>query len=1293
MKYFFISSTYKDLIDERNCAIDSINGLDSTKAIAMERISSNPNPPKEVYLPKLRECHLVILILGFEYGTIDTDEGISNTEIEYREAIGMKIPVFVFIKGNNEGLWINGEKDRGKHDKLASFKKKLDLDRTRQVKHFKTPEELCKQIITSIYNYEVENGEIGITNPQFQNGDEFFRPFTDNKQLFNHTHPFFGKDDLVEQMGAFLNSKSPLLIIYGRGGIGKSKILYEFYKRHLNSDHKIWFLRMNAFFTDNSFRQLPLRRKNIIIVDDAHHQQDLMKLLILTKSYPDAIKLILTSRNYGMDYIKAQTLRCGLEPKDLEIIPEITELKPDEMEKLGESILDDEHKIFLRSLIHIARDSPLVLTIGAKLINQNSIDPLLLERSEDFQYLVLSRFRDIQIGDIGDDPDLADSPDLLQLISAIQPINPENTELMEKIAAFLKKDKYKVILIMGKLEDNGILIKKGNKLRITPDVLSDFILSEACISNNRSTGFAIEVFEHFYPIAPLEVISNIAELDWRLNADGSKIDVMSEIWPKLFGDIKTGSNYKRTQILKNLEKIAYYQPGKPFELVKYILDNPSPEDVEVDEFSYYNQDTVKMAIPIILRNISYSIKYLPNCCDVLWSLGRDKKGQLHLDTQHPIRVLEEIAEYHIGKYTIIQSMILDSIERWLQELDWYKHIFSPLDVINPILKKDGEDTSFNGRTISSTPFAISYKNTKEIRNKAIVLVKHQLKHESLKIRLQALSILFEALKPPRSLYGRKISKKESQQWLNEEISILEIFEDLMKNTKNSLIKLDIYSHLWWHARYCSNVKERQIAQRIRSEIQEDFDLKLHRVLLYSFDNDLEGDYHEQLKKNDDFINNFTKEFIAYYSNPQDSYKKICDLIEQFDLIEREANPGNFFYNLGKEDPDYSKTICEIIIIVSESPLAKFFSSFVSGIRGRNHEVAQHLIKEGLLSDNISIHRSLAFAFSIGWGQSGNLAEDLVTVKKLLLNSDTNVKRLALESLAEFDDKFNDRIKKIILKIEIENSLVYANALCKFFVIKRGSSIVLTEKEATIIFSKFLQIASFDDLGYQNIHNICQFFNETARNHSNILIEFFLIRINRAINNNDDHLTTARFDPIPEGYFSRCIDNFKESLDYQEILRKIRDEALDERKRYYCRHLFCMISNGFSPEWIEVLLEWINSKNEKKIIVVGDLLAGAKPEFLIENVDFVDTFLRNSQEINQYCLEEVERKLVNIARYGPRIGNLHHPFPVDVNIKETSEKIAKNFPDGSITSNFYLRLAEYANKWMHQAIKIDEDLET
>jgi len=54
VKNIFLSSTYKDMIEERKKAFAVLDQMPGIKAIGMERFSADPNPSKEVCLRNLR---------------------------------------------------------------------------------------------------------------------------------------------------------------------------------------------------------------------------------------------------------------------------------------------------------------------------------------------------------------------------------------------------------------------------------------------------------------------------------------------------------------------------------------------------------------------------------------------------------------------------------------------------------------------------------------------------------------------------------------------------------------------------------------------------------------------------------------------------------------------------------------------------------------------------------------------------------------------------------------------------------------------------------------------------------------------------------------------------------------------------------------------------------------------------------------------------------------------------------------------------------------------------------------
>ncbi len=284
----FISSTSKDLKNERREAITTVDRIG--QAIAMEKFFASNHQPKDVCLKYLQDCDTVVLILGFKYGSVDGIEGISLTEIEYNTAKSLGMPVFVFQKRQTDGCWRPEETDSEKSKKLLAFKSRLDDERYRIT--FSIPQELTTEIFGAIRQYEIENGEIGVRLPAFTSYENFFKPFLDNTKLFNHVYPLVGREDFIEHLDNFVESDTRVALLCGRGGIGKSKILFEFCREFevKHSEWKLRFLRDGIALFDDAIRQLPAQ-KCIVVVDDAHRREDLFTLFIIAQQYSDRVKI------------------------------------------------------------------------------------------------------------------------------------------------------------------------------------------------------------------------------------------------------------------------------------------------------------------------------------------------------------------------------------------------------------------------------------------------------------------------------------------------------------------------------------------------------------------------------------------------------------------------------------------------------------------------------------------------------------------------------------------------------------------------------------------------------------------------------------------------------------------------------------------------------------------------------------------------------------------------------------------------------------------------------------------
>lgn len=91
----FVSSTYADLIEERQAAVQAI--LDAGHIPAgMELFKAGKSQMKTIQ-KWIDESDVYMLILGGRYGSIEEESGLSYTELEYKYALSKDMPVFAIV--------------------------------------------------------------------------------------------------------------------------------------------------------------------------------------------------------------------------------------------------------------------------------------------------------------------------------------------------------------------------------------------------------------------------------------------------------------------------------------------------------------------------------------------------------------------------------------------------------------------------------------------------------------------------------------------------------------------------------------------------------------------------------------------------------------------------------------------------------------------------------------------------------------------------------------------------------------------------------------------------------------------------------------------------------------------------------------------------------------------------------------------------------------------------------------------------------------------------------------------
>lgn len=151
----FISSTYTDLIEERQAAVEAVLNSGHIPA-GMELFKSEDATQKEIIKRWIDESDVYLLILGGRYGSIDEETGKSYTHWEYDYAEKAGKPRFAIVINDNaldlkvkqSGLLVT---ERDNYEKYKEFK---SLILTKITKFFNDTKDIKLAILESLKEFE-----------------------------------------------------------------------------------------------------------------------------------------------------------------------------------------------------------------------------------------------------------------------------------------------------------------------------------------------------------------------------------------------------------------------------------------------------------------------------------------------------------------------------------------------------------------------------------------------------------------------------------------------------------------------------------------------------------------------------------------------------------------------------------------------------------------------------------------------------------------------------------------------------------------------------------------------------------------------------------------------------------------------------------------------------------------------------------------------------------------------------------------------------------------------------------
>lgn len=142
----FVSSTYLDLVEERQAIIQTLMQADCLPA-GMELFPASDDEKWSLITRVIDDSDYYVLVLGGRYGSVD-EAGLSFTEKEFDYAASTGKPIMAFLHGQPGDIPTSKtDMDDGARQKLDAFRAKAS---TRMAKYWTTADGLAGQVALSL---------------------------------------------------------------------------------------------------------------------------------------------------------------------------------------------------------------------------------------------------------------------------------------------------------------------------------------------------------------------------------------------------------------------------------------------------------------------------------------------------------------------------------------------------------------------------------------------------------------------------------------------------------------------------------------------------------------------------------------------------------------------------------------------------------------------------------------------------------------------------------------------------------------------------------------------------------------------------------------------------------------------------------------------------------------------------------------------------------------------------------------------------------------------------------------
>ncbi|MCY3743655.1 MAG: hypothetical protein OXH00_21790 [Candidatus Poribacteria bacterium] len=876
--------------------------------------------------------------------------------------------------------------------------------------------------------------------PVFLSWQDMFRnQIAGQNRLLRYDYETFGREDKIGQFQTFVQDPvKRLLMVYGSGGIGKTKLAIEFAKviEREHPDYEPLFVQMAEDSFESALADIPPNRKYIFFVDDAHDFIDNLggiRIVLNSPGYSES-KVVLITRKPFKAFLEG-SFRTALPDNAVDEL-EIGKLSLERTKEFIHTHTRIPDNAMLTGLAKLARDTPLIAVMVIDLVNKD-IGPLKDLTKDKLIELTFESYLNDSLKKYPESSERRRK--LLNWFSGIAPIDMENNQIRDKLAEILKVEPYEVEQYRDDLKTDGLLFQYGAKQRVFPDALSDYILRKACfLSSGRPSSFHKNLLKEFLPLLPVKVVINLARVE---NIVGEK-SLLDEHVASLKARARESDNFARMNILEQMEGISYFRPDDAIDIFNIILDDPKEDSMEhytAWTSTRTHQDVVKRIAKEVQKTVNTLSGFMKTLKVVRKLLLMDELELPNHDS--PQELLKKMAGFQTSKPGVFQTKVLEVFEVWKAE-DKPELSLALLNALDSLLVLDFSETVSEGGGLKFGWHHLKYTpELTRLRATAIDLIEHCLRtSQHSPVRAEAIGSISRAINPFESPFRQGISGEEQALLQKEQARLFNILTDQISRERDFTVLNAIDGCLGGYAenRYVDGFpKERAAELLAKFRKHENYER-------YYFYRQFTGKFRDwDLSESPEKTQAFLRKYLQKYTPAKLSrlMRECIEIAEQDkeyqstrDSIwsEKGWNPGSatsLLLSIGELNPSYGSDLLDHIVAwqTEESHCA---SGLLSGIRYVNKDKGNEATQR--LLDQNTIFTKRIVARSYFWRSKTEHCigeEDLSILDKLSETLDPQLRLYIAESLPNFYGVDTDAVLEILVKLSSnESSLVMRQVL-------------------------------------------------------------------------------------------------------------------------------------------------------------------------------------------------------------------------------------------------------------------------